>query len=71
MSQLFLSLALLACPVGMGAMMLMMRRSGKDEPRDGAPSENEAELLKLRAEVDELRGEREGARLPADQARQR
>lgn len=69
MSQLFLSLALLACPIGMGAMMLMMRRSGKDEPRDGAPTENEAELLKLRAEVDELRADREGVRLPANQER--
>lgn len=56
MSELFYSLALLACPVGMGVMMwLMMRGKGHDASHtsDGAPSGDE--ITRLRAEVDQLR----------------
>jgi len=62
-SQFFYSLATLACPIGMGAMMwFMMRGSGKNTKAEGAASiEREAELLKLRAEVDELRASQAGS----------
>ncbi len=56
MPQIFYSLALLACPLGMGVMMYFMMRGNKQEPSkgstDGATSE---ELTRLRAEVDQLR----------------
>lgn len=60
MSELLLSLAVLACPVGMGAMMWFMmrgtgpRRAGAAPPREGDPVA-EAELQLLRREVDQLR----------------
>lgn len=48
------SLALLACPIGMGLMMwLMMRGQRKDQPK--ASHGQEAEIVRLRAEVDQLR----------------
>ena len=58
------ALALLACPLGMGAMMWMMMRSGhKEQPP--APqtsmtmtSVQRDELDGLRAEVEQLRSER-------------
>lgn len=57
MSQVFFTLAILACPVGMGAMMwFMMRGSGKNATAgDAASIGSEAELSKLRAEVEDLR----------------
>ena len=56
MSELFHLLALLACPVGMGAMMWMMSRGHGSAPQ---PAEDkEAELAGLRAEIDQLRAER-------------
>jgi flagellar basal body rod protein FlgF len=58
MSEVLYTLALLACPVGMGLMMWLMMR-GKKSDHDGmAPSSNSGanvELTKLRAEVDQLR----------------
>ena len=59
MSQLLYTLALLACPVGMGAMMWMMNRKPKAAPDETAAKQ--AELAGLRAEVDRLHGERVGA----------
>ena len=54
MTQLFYSLAVLACPLGMGVMMWMMMRGGKKEPQQpSAPSAEE--LTRLRAEVDQLK----------------
>jgi hypothetical protein len=52
-------LAVLACPVGMGAMMCMMMRGNKreQEPRSEAPPQNPAEpasLERLREEHDRL-----------------
>ena len=50
MSQLVSALPLLACPVGMGAMMLFMARGHR-------PSEpnRDAEMARLQAEIDRLR----------------
>lgn len=56
MESLLLSLALLACPVGMGLMMwMMMRGQGKSSGQDGRH-----EVAQLRAEIDALRSERAG-----------
>jgi flagellar basal body-associated protein FliL len=54
MPEALLSMAVLACPVGMGLMMwLMMRSSGKQQ--HNGPSAQDAEIAALRAEVDQLR----------------
>ena len=58
MSELFYLLALLACPVGMGAMMWWMSRGHGSAPRPS--EERQAELAGLRAEIDQLRAERAG-----------
>lgn len=52
MEQFFYALAVLACPLGMGLMMLFMMR-----PRHTAPaaSEGQDELTRLQAEVDQLK----------------
>ncbi|MBN9607930.1 MAG: hypothetical protein BGO26_06450 [Actinobacteria bacterium 69-20] len=60
MSQLFYSAAVLVCPLGMGLMMWMMMRGGKGKnvPAETAPrplSATDAEVARLRAEVDQLR----------------
>lgn len=50
-------LALLACPVGMGAMMWMMMRGGHQSNEPSGPSRTDdqrAELARLRAELDQL-----------------
>jgi hypothetical protein len=52
-SELFYSLAILACPVGMGLMMWFMMRGTKNQPA-GAPAED-AQLAHMRAEIDQLR----------------
>lgn len=62
MSEVLLALALLACPLGMGAMMWFMMRGmgGRQEApapssaRGGTPGD-EVELQLLRHEVDQLR----------------
>lgn len=53
MSEALYALAVLACPVGMGLMMWFMMRGMKSSPAQAKPSE-EAELAKLRAEIDQL-----------------
>ncbi len=66
MSQYLPYLFFLACPVGMGLMMWMTMRGGhKDNPPDAAPQPatttpamtpaQQAELARLRAELDQLR----------------
>jgi len=59
MSEVLFSLALVACPVGMGLMMWFMMRGKKNGNEDNTPSSlspnTDAELTKLRAEVDQLR----------------
>ncbi|GAB3668677.1 hypothetical protein GCM10027596_39830 [Nocardioides korecus] len=62
MAQLLYPLALLACPVGMGLMMLMMMRGGKstDTAAQDPARTSADELTRLRAEVDQLRAEQRG-----------
>lgn len=56
MEQIFFSLALLACPLGMGTMMWLMMRSNKKPSGDAVPTEaSAAELAQLRADLDRLR----------------
>ena len=57
MSELLYLLALLACPVGMGTMMWMMSRGHGSRPQ---PPEDRSQLAGLRAEIDQLRAERDG-----------
>ena len=57
MQSALLSLAVLACPVGMGLMMVMMMRGGRSG-KSGAPSSNEQELSALRSEVERLKADR-------------
>lgn len=60
----FYALAILACPVGMGAMMWFMMRGGRQGHQMGQSSnpteppidhQRETELARLRDEIDELR----------------
>ncbi|SDY65757.1 hypothetical protein SAMN05661080_04184 [Modestobacter sp. DSM 44400] len=63
MAQLLPSLALLACPVGMGLMMWMMMKMGGNQQPSGSQQSpqaaitpaQQAELAQLRAEVAQLR----------------
>ncbi|MGH2598938.1 MAG: hypothetical protein ACRDJ9_06080 [Dehalococcoidia bacterium] len=72
---LLIVLILLACPVGMGVAMWMISRHGGQvgAPGDGqrridTPTASDAELIRLRAELDQLRAaERERHSAPADQ----
>lgn len=55
MEQTFYGLAVVACPVGMGAMILLMMRPGKNTSVDAVPTEvSAAELAQLRADLDRL-----------------
>lgn len=53
MPESLFALALLACPVGMGAMMWMMMR-GKKQPADDGTAAEQAELTALQAQIDQL-----------------
>lgn len=65
MESVLLALAALACPVGMGLMMVMMARSNRkaDAPRpDASADELRAEHARLMAEIERReREEREPA----------
>lgn len=71
MSESLYLLALLACPVGMGLMMWMMMRmqgpSGAAAPESPAETtvDKQGELVRLRAEIDQLRAERRDDSKPA------
>ena len=71
MSESLYMLFLLACPVGMGLMMWMMmkmqRPAASAAPENPAEArvEKQAELVKLRAEIDQLRAERREESKPA------
>lgn len=56
MSGLLLSLVILACPVVMGLMMWMMMRGGNSQTAQ-QPQPQSDEIVRLRAEVDQLRAE--------------
>lgn len=66
MPESLYALALLACPLGMGAMMwLMMRGQGKQETTQAPDLNKQAELTALQAQVDQLRAQqRDGGRIP-------
>ncbi|MQA05935.1 MAG: hypothetical protein GEV07_25555 [Streptosporangiales bacterium] len=57
MSEALITLAVLACPVGMGLMMLFMMRSNRNASNSDsqAPDATDAEITRLRAEIDQLR----------------
>lgn len=49
-------LAVLACPVSMGVMMWLMMRPGKKHAENEmTPQASDAEMARLRTELDELR----------------
>jgi len=56
---LFLGVAVLACPVGMGLMMWLMMRGGQNK-------RGEQQVAQLRAEIDELKAGR-AARVTTEQ----
>jgi len=56
MSGLLLSLVILACPVVMGLMMWMMMRGGNSQTAQQSQPQSD-EIVRLRAEVDQLRAE--------------
>jgi hypothetical protein len=59
MESLLMSIAVLACPVGMGVMMWMMMR-GHGKGGSGQHGQPQQEVARLRAEIDELKAERAG-----------
>ncbi|SFB62574.1 hypothetical protein SAMN05216266_13114 [Amycolatopsis marina] len=61
MDSLLYTVAILACPVGMGAMMWMMMRGQGKSTGSGQP-EQAQQVQQLRSEIDELKAERESRR---------
>lgn len=59
MGEALYVLAVLACPVGMGAMMWFMMRGNKqpETASPAAPAHGGVEVVALRAELDQLRAE--------------
>lgn len=55
MGSLFFGVAVLACPIGMGAMMWLMMRGQSENSGNGSA---EQQLGQLRSEIDELKAER-------------
>jgi hypothetical protein len=58
MGSVFYTLALLACPVGMGLMMFMMMRGQKSSAAPAPSPADRGEVDALRAEVEALKAER-------------
>ncbi|MFI7676327.1 hypothetical protein [Actinophytocola sp. NPDC049390] len=58
MQNLLLTLAALACPIGMGLMMLLMARQSRSRPPTAPSSGAEQELARLHAEVADLKTDR-------------
>lgn len=63
----------LACPVGMGLMMMLMMRSKRQAPgappnsdRPTTPTTQERELAELRSEISALREERQPVNPPVN-----
>ena len=57
MAESLYILALLACPVGMGAMMWFMMRGSKQTPAETEPKATDTEVVALRAELDQLQAQ--------------
>jgi hypothetical protein len=68
MPTIFYSLAILACPLGMGLMMWFMMRGNKEPTSTGSSVPDAgAELARLRAEIDQLQAaQRETSTTPQD-----
>jgi hypothetical protein len=65
MESVLLGLAVLACPVGMGLMMWMMmrgRRNGDGAKADGGEKGGQQQVIQLRAEIDQLKADRDARR---------
>jgi hypothetical protein len=59
MESAFYTLAVLACPVGMGLMMwMMMRGQNNRSPGEAQGREDRSEVDALRAEIDALKADR-------------
>lgn len=72
MESLLYGIAVLACPVGMGAMMWMMMRGQRGKTAgdtdDGAAGDlNTEQVAALRAEIDQLKSDRTAQRAPGGQ----
>lgn len=68
MQSLFLGLAVLACPVGMGLMMwMMMRGNGNGNDAGGAQTQSTQQVEALRAEIEQLKGQRATDRAAGNQ----
>jgi len=63
MPDLIYLLAVLVCPIAMGAMMLVMMRGNHSHE---APASTDDEVARLRAEVDQLRSQGNGGQQSAD-----
>jgi hypothetical protein len=57
MHSLFLGLAVLACPVGMGLMMWMMMR-GNGNKTTGTVDQSRQQVDALRTEIEQLKADR-------------
>lgn len=56
MDSVLLGVAVLACPVGMGAMMWMMNRGGHHD--SGKATAGDEQVAQLRAEIEQLKADR-------------
>lgn len=62
MPEALYAIALLACPLGMGAVMWLMMRGRKDQPAEGDAAAKQAELAGLQAQIDQLQADRDNTR---------
>ncbi|WP_043735035.1 MULTISPECIES: hypothetical protein [Nocardia] len=63
MDSVLLTLAVLACPIGMGAMMFMMMRGNRHDSGDDT---RQIELDTLRAEIEHLKADRQAEHRPGN-----
>ena len=66
MQSLFLGVAALACPVGMGLMMWMMMR-GQNKNGGDTGGQSQQQVDELRTEIDQLKSERAAQRAKSAQ----